>query len=192
MVRCSTTAATIRPPSFRSNDHSLQPRAGLRPRFFLLPVIVTLPVTDAAPKHHENNLHRGVPGTVLCRYNLSATKRAPHNADAGQPSRRDDLGRFSTPGGGRRRAIGVVAVLQSSLSRPRRWCDAGSPKADQKAGASGRHDHDAFSSRRRSERSTHHQETLPTSLDKLVGTARLARRHSLAPNDNPPCHSERA
>jgi len=41
---------------------------------------------------------------------------------------------------GRRSAIGVVAVLQSSLSRPRRWCDAGTPKADQKAGAPGSQD----------------------------------------------------
>jgi hypothetical protein len=32
------------------------------------------------------------------------------------------------------RIIGVVANLQSSFSRPRRWCDAGSPEADQKAG----------------------------------------------------------
>ena len=41
---------------------------------------------------------------------------------------------------GSRRAIGVVAVLQSSLSRPRRWCDAGSPQADQKARAPGSQD----------------------------------------------------
>ena len=39
---------------------------------------------------------------------------------------------------GRRRAIGVVATPQSSTARPRRWCDAGSPSADQKAGAPGR------------------------------------------------------
>ncbi len=30
--------------------------------------------------------------------------------------------------------IGAVADLQSSFSRPRQWCDAGSPEADQKAG----------------------------------------------------------
>jgi len=38
---------------------------------------------------------------------------------------------------GRRRAIGVVAALQFSAGRPCRWCDAGTPKADQKAGADG-------------------------------------------------------
>ncbi len=44
---------------------------------------------------------------------------------------------LSTSEGGRRRGIGVVATLQSPFSRPRRWCDAGSPEADQKAGAEG-------------------------------------------------------
>ena len=39
------------------------------------------------------------------------------------------------------------------------------------------------SSCRRLERSAHHRETLPTSLYELVGTARLARRHSLAQGD---------
>ena len=39
--------------------------------------------------------------------------------------------------GGCRRTIGAVATLQSPRSRPRRWCDAGPPEADQKAGAPG-------------------------------------------------------
>jgi len=49
----------------------------------------------------------------------------------------------------RRRAIGVVAVLQSSAARPRRWCDAGPPKADQKVGPPGSHGGGSRSSRPR-------------------------------------------
>jgi hypothetical protein len=41
--------------------------------------------------------------------------------------------------GGRRRAIGGVAVFQSATARPRRWCDAGPPRADQKAAVTGSH-----------------------------------------------------
>ena len=50
--------------------------------------------------------------------------------------------RCASPGdqAGRRRAIGVVAVLSATPARPRRWCDAGTPDrpASQKAGAPGR------------------------------------------------------
>jgi len=42
----------------------------------------------------ENPPHRGVPGTALWRHNLPAAQRAPHNADAGQPTRQDDPGRL--------------------------------------------------------------------------------------------------
>ena len=47
----------------------------------------TVAVADTAPEHPNTTAHRGVPGTALCRHNLPAAKRAPHNADAGQPSR---------------------------------------------------------------------------------------------------------
>ena len=58
----------------------------------------------------------------------------------GQP--RATASRCGSPGNelGRRRAIGVVAVLQLSAARPRRWCDAGPPEADQKAGDEGTSD----------------------------------------------------
>jgi len=47
---------------------------------------------------------------------------------------RDEIS-FSGNEGGRLRAIGVSAALPVTPARPRRWCDAGPPKADQKAGA---------------------------------------------------------
>jgi len=37
-------------------------------------------------KHARKILHRGVPGTALCRYDLPAAQRTAHNADAGQPT----------------------------------------------------------------------------------------------------------
>ena len=82
-------------------------------------------------------LHRGVPGSTLCPSDLPAARRLPHNVQPGNP--RGETIQFTSPGNqaGRRRAIGVVAVLQSSFARPRRWCDAGSPKAAQKAGVPG-------------------------------------------------------
>jgi len=54
---------------------------------------VSVPETVAAAKHAGNTAHRGVPGTVLCRYNLPAPHRAAHDADAGQPSGTKDPGR---------------------------------------------------------------------------------------------------
>ena len=68
-----------------------------------------------------------------------AARCAPHNVMPGNPRGRAFRCICSGSGGGRRRAIGVVAVLQSSPARPRRWCDAGPPKADQKAGTPGRY-----------------------------------------------------
>ena len=53
-----------------------------------------MPEADTAPEHTGTNLHRGVPGTALCRHNLPAAKRAAHNADAGQPSRQSAEGRL--------------------------------------------------------------------------------------------------
>ena len=45
------------------------------------------PLPIPPPKHVEINLHRGVPGTPLCRNDHPATLWAPHNGAAGQPSR---------------------------------------------------------------------------------------------------------
>jgi len=68
---------------------------------------------------------------------LPAALHAPHNGMPGNP--RGNAIRCTSPRheGGRRRAIGVVAVLQLSFAQPRRWCDAGTPEATQKAGVPG-------------------------------------------------------
>jgi hypothetical protein len=76
----------------------------------------------------------GVPGTQLCRIDHPATRWITHNYVPGSHGERDEI-TCSGYEGGRRRAIGVVAAPQSSPERPRRWCDAGAPKAAQKAGA---------------------------------------------------------
>ena len=80
----------------------------------------------------------GVPGSTLCRIDLQVSRRSPHNVQPGSHGERDAV---CSPGfeAGRRRAIGVVAALQATHERPRRWCDAGpmgrhSVTADQKAG----------------------------------------------------------
>ena len=80
-----------------------------------------------APGHAGNTDHRGVPGPQLCRNNPPISRRAPHNCRPGNPRGRTSRCTSPRHEGGRRRAIGVVAVHQSSLSRPRRWCDAGPP-----------------------------------------------------------------
>ena len=73
---------------------------------------------------------------------LPVALHAPHNVQPGNP--RGIPLRCGRPSHetGRRRAIGAVAAPQSSLSRPRRWGDAGKPAApaaaDQKAGVPGR------------------------------------------------------
>ena len=92
----------------------------------------------------NSGAHRVVPGSTLCLRCPSGILRARHNVQPGNP--RGTPSRCGCPGheASRRRAIGAVAALQSSTSRPRRWCDAGTPRrecvtADQKAGAPGRH-----------------------------------------------------
>ncbi len=85
-------------------------------------------------------LSTGKRATTGCRarYCAGSTPRqrgAPRTmALPGSPGERDEVS-CSGAEGGRRRAIGVVAAFPVSLARPRRWCDAGPPKADQKAGA---------------------------------------------------------
>jgi len=66
-----------------------------------------------------------------------AVRHEPHNGMPGNPRGRKSRSVRSHSEGGRRRTIGGVAVFQSSTARPRRWCDAGPPEADHKAGAPG-------------------------------------------------------
>jgi len=83
--------------------------------------------------------HYGVPDTALCRSDLPAPRCITHNAVPGSRGERNEN---ICPGeeGDRRRAIGVVAALPVTPARPRRWCDAGPPLADQKAGDEGNRD----------------------------------------------------
>ena len=67
----------------------------------------------------------------------SRSIRAPKNSKGGNPRGRPFRCGYSSSVGGRRRSIGVVAVLPLTTARPRRWCDAGPPKVGQKAGAAG-------------------------------------------------------
>ncbi len=68
----------------------------------------------------------GVPGSTLCRIDLQASRRSPHNVQPGSLGERDAV---SSPGyeAGRRRAIGVVAALsinpRATTPMVRRWTD---------------------------------------------------------------------
>jgi len=91
--------------------------------------------------HNESTWKTPLTGACRARYCAGTTSRN-RNAPRTMPMPGNPRGRAFRCGCsphevGRRRAIGVVAVLQSSPSRPRRWCDAGTPEADQKAGAPG-------------------------------------------------------
>jgi len=83
--------------------------------------------------------HRGVPGTECAGTTFRLRGTIHTMALPGNPRGRTIRCICTSSEGGRRRAIGVVAVPQSALARPRRWRDAGMPKAAQKAGASGSH-----------------------------------------------------
>ena len=52
----------------------------------------------------------GVPGLTLCRNDHPASRRSPHNVMPGSPGRHDEVS-CSGYEAGRRRTIGVVAVL---------------------------------------------------------------------------------
>ena len=95
--------------------------------------------------------------------------------------------RYISPGcdAGRRRIIGAVAILQLSTARPRRWCDAGSPEADQKAGAPGSHGGGSRSSRSRAWTSERDPDVVPSS--RLPEIAPLDNdRRCFPPNRNTP------
>ena len=72
------------------------------------------------------SLGRAVLGVFL-PHRTHSSFRHPKNTKGGNPRGRRH--RCGSPGNeaGRRRAIGGVAALQSSLARPRRWCDAREP-----------------------------------------------------------------
>ena len=90
--RASSVVADL--PRIHRSDHAARATLGRRgrPRRPEHPGTVTASETVAAtaPEYVETTLHRGVPGTALCRYDLPAAKRTAHKADAGQPPRRDD------------------------------------------------------------------------------------------------------
>ena len=80
---------------------------------------------------------RGVPGTPLCGTTFRLRGAIHTMALPGNPRGKEFQCTSSGSEGGRRRDIGAVAVLSATPARPRRWCDAGPPQADQKAGAPG-------------------------------------------------------
>jgi hypothetical protein len=83
-------------------------------------------------------LHRGVPGTPLCRQRSHRLRGPPRTmALPGNPRGRTIRCTSSGYEGGRRRAISVVAVLSICLRATMLIRDAGPPKADQKTGAHG-------------------------------------------------------
>jgi hypothetical protein len=74
----------------------------------------------------------------LCRYDLPEPPCAPHNYDTGQPTRRGDpvhLLRFGMRPPAREQR--GRKPFNHPPNRPRCSCDAGPPKADQKAGDEG-------------------------------------------------------
>jgi len=117
-------------------------------------VAVAVAATITAPEHAENTahrgvpkpplsaraygLHRGVPGTPLCRYDLPVTRHDPHNGAAGQPPRRADPVRLSKqrgrPSAHHRRGRSPSIVSLATTPMVRRW-SASDTEADQKAGA---------------------------------------------------------
>jgi len=88
---------------------------------------------------------------------------------------------YISPGNneGRRRAIGGVAALQSSPSRPRCSCDAGTPEADQKAGTPGHRPLQTSPSSRRVPRSLGY--AIPAGARLKVGRAPRRRRQTRRP-----------
>ena len=66
----------------------------------------------------------GVPGPALCR-RPEQVRITLHTMPYLAPSAKTLFSLCSGSVAGRRRAIGVVAALQSTHKRPRRWCDAG-------------------------------------------------------------------
>ncbi len=92
--------------------------------------------TNPTLKARAYGLHRGVPGTPLCRQRSHRLRGPPRTmALPGNPRGRTIRCTSSGYEGGRRRAISVVAVLSICLRATMLIRDAGSPKADQKAGA---------------------------------------------------------
>jgi hypothetical protein len=81
-------------------------------------------------------VHRDVPGMTMCWIDPPARRCLQHIVLPGNPRGALSAWLFRLEAG-RRRAIGVVAAVPVSSSRPRRWCDAGKPAANQKAGVAG-------------------------------------------------------
>jgi len=86
----------------------------------------------ADPECAGNTAHRGVPGTPLCRYDLPATRPAPHNGAAGQPSRQSVPVRLfqlrSRPPACYRRVRSSSIDLRATAPMVRRWVAEGGPE----------------------------------------------------------------